>query len=56
MAQTGLGIELEEPIEIDIEISRTEEDMALKESAKREKGGELQTKTKLTSEKKWKEK
>ena len=52
LMQTGLDIGFEEPIEIDIEISRTEEDQALKESAKRQQGGDLQTTTKKTNEKK----
>ncbi len=42
-AQLGLDISFEEPVEIDIEISKTEEDMSLKSQAKREKGGELTT-------------
>ena len=46
-AQLGLKLEFERPVEIDIEISRTEEDMAMKASAKRGKGGELQTDKKL---------
>ena len=50
--QTGMAISFEEPIEIDIEISRTEEDQELKESAKRQQGGDLQTTTKKTNEKK----
>lgn len=50
--QLGLSLELERPIEIDIEISRTEEDQELKESAKRQQGGDLQTTTKKTNEKK----
>lgn len=50
--QTGMEISFEEPIEIDIEISRTEEDQELKESAKREQGGDLKTTTKKTNEKK----
>ena len=45
--QLGLKVSFEEPIEIDIEISRTEEDMAKKDSAKRGKGGELQTSNKM---------
>ena len=37
--QLGLKIKFERPIEIDIEIARTKEDMDLKTKAKREKGG-----------------
>lgn len=49
--QLKIGVEFEEPVEIDIEISRTEEDMALKESAKKQKGGEnIVTEKKRTSE------
>lgn len=38
--QLGLEVEFETPREIDIEISRTEEDMQNKETAKRQKGGD----------------
>lgn len=38
--QLNLDISFEEPVEIDIEISKTEEDQALKTQAKKEKGGE----------------
>jgi len=45
--QIGLDIKLEDPIQIDLEISREQEDMARKVSAKRGKGGELQTTNKM---------
>ena len=45
--QLGLDIKFKEPIEIDLEIARTPEDMAMKESAKRGAGGDLQTTNKL---------
>lgn len=51
--QLKIKVGFERPIEIDIEISRTDEDMALKESAKKQKGGDqVVSGTKRSSEKK----
>ena len=41
-AQLGLKISFEEPREIDIEISRSQEEMDLRSKAKKQKGGQLQ--------------
>lgn len=48
--QLGLEVEFERPTQLDVEIARTEEEMNLKEKAKKQSGGDkIVTSSKLTS-------